>query len=152
VRTFPDTWINYVQDELETFAKAYVEVESTYDQVSRQVDINVKVTAQEALSGDFRLNVAITESGMLASQKDGSEIIDDFVFEHALRELITDVQGDMLFTSLGAGLERERSYSFTLPDEEAMGWWIPDNCNVIAFLTDGNTKEVVQAAETHLVD
>lgn len=153
VRTFPDAWINFIQDELETFARVYVDIESHYDESSRQVDIIVTATAQEKIeSGDYRVNVMITESGITTSQKDGGNIISDFVHKHALRALLTDVGGDGLFTSLGSGVERKANFSFVLPDEEVMGWWIPENCSVIAFITDGATKEVLQAAEVHLVD
>lgn len=152
VGTFPDAWINFVEDELETFARVYVDIESNYDPATREVNIQVTGTAQENLpTGDYRVNVMISESGIITSQKDGSEVIEKFKQKHALRALLTNVGGEAFFTSLGSGLQREAFFSFTLPDEEALGWWVPENCTVIAFITDGATKEVMQAGEVHLV-
>ncbi|MDX1683834.1 MAG: Omp28-related outer membrane protein [Saprospiraceae bacterium] len=152
VRTQPDGWINFVQEELTTFARVYVDIETDYNRLDRTVDIVVTATAREGLSGDFRVHVMITESGIITKQKDGSSIIDKFKQKHVLRALLTDVAGENIFSSLGPGLERQYRTSFTIPDEEDMGWWIPENMTVVAFISDGQTKEVLQAGETHIID
>lgn len=152
VRTLPDAWPNFVNDQLETFAKVYVDVETDYDPSSREVSVIVTATAREFLQGDYRVNVMVTESGIVTKQKDGSSIIDKFKHKHVLRALLTDVAGESLFSNLDPGVERKYFTTFTIPDEEEMGWWIPENMTIIGFITDGQTKEVMQASETPIVN
>lgn len=152
VRTLPDGWVNFISDQLNTFARVYVDVETEYDPATREVRIVVRATAREKLQGDFRVNIMITESDIITKQKDGGEIIEKFKQKHVLRALLTDVGGDRFFAALEPDVQREYFTSFTVPDEEEMGWWIPENMTVIGFVTDGQNKEVLQAGETPVID
>ena len=43
--------------------------------------------------------------------------------------------------------ENEKEYNFTVPEE-----WKPENCYIIAFVhLGGDSKEVLQAVEVHMV-
>lgn len=152
VRTLPDGWINFVSDELETFAQVYLDIKTEYDSTTRVVDITVTATSRQSLSGDYRMNVYLTEDNIITKQKDGSEIIDKFKQKHVLRKALTDIQGETFFSNVESGVQRFYNTSFTIPDEEDMGWWIPENMTVVAFVTNGQTKEVIQAGDAPVVE
>ena len=143
-------WINFIQEELESFADIHLEIESNFDESTRDLVIDVSATAQKDLAGDYRIVVGISESGIVAKQLDGPNIIDDYVHNHALKEIITDVAGDQFFSTLNSSQTKSAQFSFRLPDLE--GEWVAENCSVFAYVTNGATKEVLQAAEVHVVE
>ena len=152
VSGLPDRWNNFMQQELQTFARVGLDIEANYNDETRTVDFRVIATARENMTGDFRINVMITESEIIAPQKSTTTTIEKYKHKFALRSAITDIEGNTWFNSLNDGLQRERDFSFTLPDEEEMGWWVPENCHIVAYITDGSTKEVLQAAQVDVVE
>jgi len=147
-----DSWDGFVKKELEKFSIVDLEISSRYNLTSRELNIVVSATALENLDGNYEINVLITESNIITAQSNGSGKISEFNQKHVLRKVLTDISGNSWFADLRANLTRERTFNFTLPDEEAMGWWVPENCNVVAYITDASTGEVVQAAEVHVVE
>lgn len=151
VQARPDLWQSFVTKSLESLAVVDLKIETDYNKDSREVVINVTATAQEDLPGDYKVHVMITEDHIIATQLTPTTTIKDYDHKHVLRKLLTDVEGNSWFQDLGATLERTREFRFTLPDEEALGWWKPVDCDVIAFITRGTDKEILQAAKADVL-
>lgn len=151
VQDRPATWIGFVQRELEEFSPFDLSVTTAYDGDSRQVDFVVKAKALENVVGDYKLHVLITEDDIVAAQKNVTTTIEKYKHKHVLRTQLTPVEGESWFQALTDQLERERSFSFVLPDEEEMGWWKPQDCNIVAYITDGAEKKVIQAVEVDVL-
>jgi hypothetical protein len=114
----------------------------------RTATITVSAGFREALSGDPRLGVFLTEDGVTMTDPDyyqhnyynddtsspfygrGDPTIPDFVHMHVVRAYVTDVFGDSIGTAnTGTGIGIERSFTYVVPDGMTLS-----NMHVIAFV------------------
>lgn len=147
-----DTWGGYIEDEL---AKPHVldlALSTEYDETTRELKINLGFLPLENLEGNYNFSVAIKESHIVDAQKNQTEIIPDFEHMHVFRKMLTDVKGDALGSDLMANEIINKSLTYTLPVDDNL--WVVENCHVVAFVTriEGDTKHVLQAAETAVLD
>ena len=150
-------WADQVNEVLSSSptAAASVTIENSYNSTSRTLTAKVIVASASDITGDFRLGVMLTESGIINAQEDNREsdgLVEDYEHNHVLRTMLTAIEGDQIGSNLTVGNFVERTYTFQIPDETE--WWVPENMDVIAFLSliDGDSKEVLQAAEAHVVE
>lgn len=107
--------------------------------------ISVNLLALENLNDPLKLVVAITEDHIVDWQTvAGSGNVSDYEHNHVLRNILTPALGD----SIGVFNANEiKSYSFSYAlDEE----WVKSNCNIVAYVLNQNTQEIVQVEEIHI--
>ncbi len=151
--TGTDTWSTFVETELDRPNEMNVFPNLSYDPVTRQIDLDVVVNGVESITGDFSLTVYLTQSHIIDAQEDVSDIILDFEFNHVLMDAMTNPLGDSFFTgTINNGDILSRQYSYTLPENPQDGLWIPEDMEVIAFITNVDIEDprVIQAAIVHL--
>lgn len=101
------------------------------------VNVTVKVKSDEAISGDLRLRVAITEEELLFATAPGTN--GEKEFTNVMKKMLPDAEGSKI-ESFTAG--EEKTYTFT---------WVPANyynlnsIGVVAWLQDDDTKDVWQS-------
>jgi len=141
-----ETWINFVQTELQKEPRIDLAVTSAYDSATRTASIEVKATGRENISDQLKISVVITEGNIEDPQKDQNEIIEDYKHNHVLRTMLTNWDGDGFSQGIDLSQTISQSYDFVVPEEQ--GLWKIEDLEVIAFITDDNG--VLQAAEVHL--
>lgn len=127
-----------------------VKINRTYDAGSRSLNIDVNATTLVQMQRKLMLSVFITESNIVSPQKNSdpnfglTPEIPDFVHNHVLRVAVNGVWGDILCTGnvLPPGTLYSRTHQYTLNNA-----WKADDCAIVAFVYDGDTYEVLQAAE-----
>lgn len=144
-----------IDNELRSIPKAKISIDNVYDAVSRKLICNVEIDPVSLSTGEFRLHVLINESHIIDSQEDNLVYIKDYEHNHVFRKMISALAGDPIATTLTPGTIIKKTYEFTLPAED--GWWVAENCNIVAFISDLNQKTysvgaIVQAAEAHVVE
>jgi len=146
-------WITFVERELEKPQVMEVTIVKEYDPVTRILEVEVVVLPLEDLSGEFKLSIMLTEGGIIDAQDDQNAIIEDYEHNHVLRDVITNFNGDAFDNQLTKGQAKTKSYTYSIPDD-GTGLWNPDHIEIVAFIanTEGESEEVLQAAEAHLVD
>ena len=144
-------WAGFIDEELQEDAKIDVFVAKDYNPDTRELKIQVTGSAKENLTGDLRMTIMVTENNIVDAQETpGAGLILDYNHKHVFRTTMTNYDGDSFATELSAGEEYSESYSMVIPDE-----WRVEECDVIAFvsLVQGDeNKEVLQAAEVHVID
>ncbi|MCB0652373.1 MAG: Omp28-related outer membrane protein [Saprospiraceae bacterium] len=149
------SWPGYIASEVEIQPKLSVYVENEYDQNTRNLVIRVNLLPLEDLQGDLRLTVVITESGIINKQQTPDGVVDDYVHNHIFRDAISSTEGDVLGT-LKSQEEKLVTYSYTLPEADGSGPWIPENCEIIAFVSyagqGGGIKDVLQAGHAKVIE
>jgi hypothetical protein len=144
-------WAGRIQSELAQEPAVGLGLEGSYNPADRQLDITVTLLPNETLSGEINLTILVTESGMVdiqANELEDDGYSEDYVHKHVLRGTITPALGEPLQTPLSEGQPVVRSYQYTLPDE-----WVPDNCELVAFVhRSGSEEEVLQAARLYIED
>jgi hypothetical protein len=144
-------WGSAISRDIQIEPAVDITIDKTYDNGSRLLNVKVDGIARENVSGEIRISVMLTESGIVDAQDDfeAGGIVDDYVHKHVLRDMLTPAAGDILDDGLTLGQVFTKSYSITLPDA-----WVADEMEIIAFVSavNGNSFPVLQAASTHLAD
>lgn len=143
--TIRDMWMTSVIAELEGTPIMEITPSCTYDEETRTVTIETLVEAVENMPADLNLQAYITESGIVAAQQNGSEIIYDYTHNHVLRAAVNGTWGESL-ASLPAGEEQTYTHTYTLPDD-----WNAGNCHVVVFACQqSGNRSVLQCNECPL--
>jgi len=147
----PDELHGRVIEILEKDAVMDVRMELNYNAVSRNAELVVTVSLLEEMQRKMYLSVYVTEDSIVSPQKNSNPAIGptpeilDYVHRHVLRGAVTDAWGDILCDGgllLPAGTGYIKTYNYSLPAN-----WVDDQCAFVAFVYDGDSYEVLQAAE-----
>ena len=107
--------------------------------------INVNLLALENLNDPLKLVVTITEDYIIDWQTiEGEGNIPDYEHNHVLRNVLTPALGDSIGV-FEANEIKSYSFSYTLDNE-----WVKSNCNIVAYVLNQNTQEIVQVEEIHI--
>ena len=111
--------------------------------------INSSWAANTALTANYKWVVAITESGVKSKQSDQDApggVVDDYDHEHALRGVVGSTLGsDVNTAAVSAGYVREKHF-YVVPKAK----WNAANCDVVVWVYNADTKEVVQVEKVAL--
>jgi len=145
-------WAGFVEQAINSEAELGMNMTTTFDPITRELSVNIAMVPAVNISGDVRLTVMITENNIIDKQETPDGRNDEYDHDHILRAVISAVNGDKISEALSSGVVIEKSYSFMMPDED--GWWVADNCNVVAFASrfDGEDLSILQADEVHVGD
>lgn len=130
-----------------------VRINRSYNAAERKVILDVNVSVLEKMQRKLILSVFITESNIISPQKNNNPDIgttpqiDDYKHNHVLRGAVNGTWGDILCqgNQIPVGITYSRAYQHTLDTG-----WKEDDCSLVAFVYDGDTYEVLQAAEIHI--
>ena len=151
--SFSGGWQDYVERELEKEQQINLAINHEFDPITRELEITVNAIPLEDMQGEFKMNIMMTESHIIDAQDNQSTIELDYEHNHVLRDMITQFDGDFLTNELTESVLASKSYTYTVPTDE-QGLWVPENLEIVAFIsnTEGELKEVIQAAKAHLVE
>ena len=148
--TSRDLWPSMVEEELLKPQQLEIFLDSSFDEDTRMASINVGVRALEDIPGQLQLHVAVTESHLIDPQDDVDRTIPDYEHNHVLKDLLSQLDGDVLATNISTSEILNRPYMYLVP-EEVNGEWIPDNMEIVAFITStASNGEVLQAGKIYL--
>jgi hypothetical protein len=111
----------------------------SYNSTTRQITADIVSTALSTLSGNYYINIVLTESNMIYSQSGNSSCTggSSYVHKHVVKGMINGNQGVLL--NSGGTWNQNQSYntalSYTLPSG-----FVADNCdiNVLVYKQDGS--------------
>lgn len=147
----PGCWASEIVQYLSKYPEFDIEITNEF-LTSDSIKTDVVLTSEIASDRNLSLCVYIVESDIIHWQEDNSaEIspVDDYEHNHVLRGSLNGTFGNDVNTgnsSISIGEEIEESYTLKLGDD-----WIPENCHIVAFVYDTDTKEVLQAEESELI-
>jgi hypothetical protein len=149
VTNFPD-WANQVTSSLQNSPLANMQLKTDFQAANSKLNIHVYTHWLENFSGQARLVVLITENDIVGSQLTyiPSPPITDTAYhhEHVLRGSATGATGLVAFNDPESGVSKTNSYTIDWNPS-----WIPENCEVIAFLTHDINGEVINVAKARVV-
>lgn len=142
------SWAAIVADELTKEPVVDIQISKNYNTQNRQLVATIQVKGLKVLNGAFRLSVYLTESGIIAPQKHGSQRIENYVHNNVLRTTLNGTYGVPVFEG-GIEPNKAESYSYSIILEDG---WVAENCELIAFVYDSENYYVHQAALKYLKD
>ena len=145
-------WAGLITTELEEDVQVTLEIEHSYNEATRTVNMDVAIDPKTDIPNDLRISVMITENNVvdyqLLPEPDGKTA--DYKHKHMLRDIVTSYEGEQVSPQeIKTGNLVNKSFSFTLSDD-----WVAENCSVIALVHrhGPNDREVLNAEEVHVVE
>ena len=142
-------WGAAVTAQLAKTSPFNLSVKSIWKSADGKSRVEIKAVANTAIASNYKWVVAITENGVKSKQSDQDApggMVDDYEHEHALRGVVGSTLGsDINTTAVSAGYVREKHFYF-VPKAK----WVASNCDVVVWIYDADTKEVVQVEKVSL--
>ena len=144
-------WASVVDSLVQEDACTSIHIDHTYNTSTRQLGVTAWGTWLQAYTGDVRVAIMLTESGMVGWQLDDQDCNPDFVFHDVLRECINTpgsiagITADTGTSTIGTTWSYFLPTAYTLP-----ATYDANNCQLVAIFYDATTGEVLQAWEEEL--
>ena len=129
-------WASKTNQHLNEASPVNVGLATTYDDVSNQLEILVEIYYTDDMTDENTLNVAMSESGLIAQQSGGST---NYVHNHVFRETFTAQWGDPITESTTQGSFIQQSFSF----DNSAGEYDMNECEIVAYIVNSQTDEVI---------
>ena len=124
-----------------------LQVIADYNTEYNSACVFVNTTLFSNTSANLRLCVLLTEDKIISPQKDAVlKDICEYEHSHVLRRAVNHPWGDNLNLSSN-GESLIKSYSFSFDGTT----WKKENCHLVAFVYDDNTKEIIQVEEIKFI-
>ena len=119
-----------------------------YDAESRRLIAGVRLHFTQAVGAKHSISVMIIESGIIATQSLPPPQPADpaYVHNRVLRGMMTSSLGNLLTCDLTVGTVIEKDFVRVLGET-----WVPDGCEVIAFIHKSSGFDVLQAASVKVI-
>ncbi|MEZ4887734.1 MAG: Omp28-related outer membrane protein [Chitinophagales bacterium] len=147
-----NVWAGKVNERLQLDPPMNVYTNFEYNPSNRNLQVFVRVHYLQAFdaASTHLLSVSLSESDIVDYQltptDNGSSIVlPDYIHDHVLRAMLTPASGLTLGVDKIEGTVVERVFNITLPDN-----WKVEDMEIIAFVHDGTTNNVLQAAKKHI--
>lgn len=134
------SWASLVAQELERLPVAEIEIqEDAYNSSSLKLDVSGRVEVTGTISAtNVNLCLYLAENGIISPQTMGDKSVNDnYKHDHVFRGSFSGTYGTPIDLSSGNATFDE---SITLPNDA-----VKENCEVIAFIYDADTYEILQA-------
>lgn len=142
-------WGAAVTAQLAKTSPINISIKSVWKSADGKARVEIKAFANAALTANYKWVVAITESGVKSKQSDQDApggVVDDYDHEHALRGVVGSALGsDINTAAVSAGYVREKHF-YVVPKAK----WNAANCDVVVWVYNADTKEVVQVEKVAL--
>lgn len=136
------SWQPTIDQKITKECVAAVQIINIFDAATQKLTAHTKTTLLNGYSGEVQLALYVIEDGIVAPQKDGEEVISDYVHNHVLRGSLNGVYGAPLTTP-----EEDGTYLKSYELDCSANSWNFSNCSVVAILMDAETREVLQVEQ-----
>jgi hypothetical protein len=150
------SWYNAVYNRSLVNATIDIDIEKTFNSTTRELNLTINGTALANLNGDFKVNVVLTEDGLIASQtgytSSGCYGATNYRHEHVVRSMLNGALGELMNSGekWDLGVVNQKVYNFTIPVNVN-----PDSSHLVVFIykvgTTLNQSNIQQAKQWTLV-
>lgn len=148
-----EKWAEITTNLIQEEAKVSVEISTTYNSSTRALEVTVSGESLDNLIGNHLLAIALTETNIVGPQKYYAGVlgyeketwVDDYTHKHVLRDMIGGTWGESVLSDVEPGASYSKTVNYTIPTE-----FNADNCSIVAYVYNDNTKEILQVEEEHV--
>ncbi len=146
----PSAWGETIDPLLSEPALALITISSDFNKDTKILSTTINTNFETVVSGKYKLIVCITQDNVISVQKNNNEEIGptpidmNYVNNHMLRKSINGTWGEFLSPTgtVDVNSTYKKTYTQQFVDE-----WIPKDCNIVAFVYNDETKQVIQVEE-----
>jgi thiol-disulfide isomerase/thioredoxin len=145
------SWATEIALLASTYPEYLINIEPAYTETDSLISCEIDITTNIGNSRKLALNVLILEDHIMQWQKDYSlenQDIEGYDHKHVLRAGINGAFGEIIKDNTDASViddQITKSYSYKAGED-----WVVNNCIIVAFVYDYDTKEVLQAEMIHI--
>ena len=144
-------WEEKITAQIQSEPLVGLQIKSSFNSTYNLICIDVETKILDAVANNLNLTVVLTESGIISKQTDynvPSGYVEDYEQNHMLRKSLNGAWGESLGQNNYAINELfTNRYSIEKQDD-----WDIANMSVVAFISNPETYEVLQAEEIHLTE
>lgn len=146
----PGLWSNRTNQALADEPTVVVQIKANYHADAGHLNVHVNHQWFANHTGDYRLVILITENKIMAPQLwygNVPEYVALYEHNHMLRGTVTGATGLRAASNPTNGLNQTMSYT--------MNWnsaWIPENCELIAYITEGENGRVLNSTRVNVIN
>lgn len=138
----PD-WEDKVASTLQEEALLEMTPAVEYDNATRELSVEITSRFLAELPDTYSLTVCIMEDSIVAAQLTQQGPVSDYIHRHVFRTTMNGAWGeDINTTAIAPEDEIVKSYTTTLNEA-----YNADQCYIIAYVSNSNTKEILQVVE-----
>ena len=148
----PDKWLASIEEIINTAQDAELLIINQYNASSRKLNLTVFSHFLNNLSGSYNLTVCIVEDSLIGAQKNNNPSVGpspdwlNYVFMDVMRGSVNGNNGELLTTAVNTGTTYMKKFIVTLNSA-----WTPKNCHVLAFISNSETKEIIQVEKKRII-
>ena len=147
LQVFRTSWAGFISEESKAPSVLTLGFVKNLNKTTRELSLDVKTIPTQALQGDIRLSVMLTENGVKDQQETPQGKKADYNHKHIFRKMLTKFDGDPLSIS---SINEPISKNFTLKIPQN---WVLENCQIVAFIHKGGVeKNVLQVNQIKISD
>ena len=142
-------WQQNIQIELLKPVSVDLEIITSYNQSNDLICVDVQTKILSSLEKDLSLTVLIIEDKIISKQTDYQTeegYVEEYEQNHVLRKGLNSPWGE----SISQEVNQEGDYLINRYSTEKDPSWDIENISVVAFVSNSNSYEVLQAAVSHL--
>ncbi len=154
VVTVPEKWGAKVAAQLEVPADIELSISNSFNASEKKLTTTVSGQFISAISGNFKLVVCVTENNIVKPQKNNDSEIGDvpdelnYVHQHALRTAVNGPWGQEIASGdVPNGRDFSKTYTQVFGDD-----WVPEYCNVVAFIYQESDKSILQVEDESVIE
>lgn len=132
-------WATIVRDEIQKDAELDIELTASLNADKTEISITTELKPLSDIEG--KLQIWITESGIISRQKNGSVTIREYEHNHVYRASVNEVGGESI--SLSSNVFDTLNHSIAVKEN-----WNAENLAVVAFVYNNNG--VLQVVESEI--
>ena len=148
-------WYSYMNTRNGVPATVSITVNRSFDPATKQLNATFTFTALQNLTGQFKYNAILLESGMVYNQANGGA---NYVHRHVVRAMMNGALGEQLINGTwtqGQVITKTLSYFLPTPPPPSPDI-IPDSCDIVAMVYKvgsplNSNAEIQQAEEWTLI-
>lgn len=146
----PSLWVNKTNAALNETPAVQLQISTSFSQENKHLNVHVNHQWFQGLSGNYRLVIMVLESHIIAPQlwyNHTPEYVEEYEHNHMLRTTLTGATGRVVTENPTAGLKKTNSYT--------MNWnenWNVENCEVVAFITEGENGRILNSVSKVIVE
>ena len=136
-------WADAVAEALQEEAVVEIIPSVEYNNVTRDLKVNITSKFLAELPDTYSLTVCIMEDSIVGIQQTADGMANDYVHRHVFRTTMNGAWGeDINTTAIAPGDVIAKSYTAKLNDA-----YNADQCYIVAYISNSDNKEVLQVTE-----
>ena len=118
---------------------------TSYDSTSRKIQVKATVKFNQKITEDLNIIYAITEDNLTSPQKFPTSDSLQYTHQHVLRQMPSGIWGEQFLSK--SNNEKIGDEKMITKEFELIEKVVPENCNIVVYITNRETKEVLQVEE-----